>query len=64
MAIVAGPRRLKMLVDNLRVGLQSSLRFFKLSTTGALALFTGCRRRAIRFFNVKCPFSARHASAL
>ncbi len=27
MAIVAGPRRLKMLVDNLRVGLQSSLRF-------------------------------------
>ena len=55
MAIVAGPRRLKMLVDNLRVGLQSSLRFFKLSTTGALALFTGCRRRAIRFLMSNAP---------
>ncbi len=42
MAIVAKPRWLKIVVDNLRGGLQSSLRFFNLSTAGALALSTGC----------------------
>jgi hypothetical protein len=43
MAIVAGPRPLKILVDNLSGGLQSSLNFFNLSTAYALVLFTGCR---------------------